>query len=273
MAGITGHFKAVFSHDDRHLDRIALFQTQLLPGDSQLQNGVGIDRPIGTNFLPSILVGLARQEKCARTRRGKRKRKPKRELRPLHSNVDVEALSCRARFVRIESHHEVIQVPAELDRSEESISFPHGAKRGPGINASRAAPFEKVGHHAVDCRIQQDERLLDRIGFRGDGLGRDRVVQLIGRRNAHMCPDIAKMRTKEAIEFRFEIGIEIVAVPPEPIAAFGGVQFVPGRSRAIRRKTRRDIHKLCAGVTEEIPSMIVFVVPDPNLVIGIDPGA
>ena len=223
MAGIAGHFKAVFSHDDRHLDRIALFQAQLLPGDGQLQNGVGIDRPIGANFLPSIRVGLARQEKCPRSRRGKRKRKPKRELRSLHNNIDVEALSCRARFVRIESHHEVIQVPAESDRGEESISFPHGAKRGPGINASRAAPFKKIGHHAVDRGIQEDERLLDRIGLRGDGPRTDRVVQLIGRPKAHMGPDIAEVRAKESVEFRFEIGIKIVAVPPEPIAAFGGI--------------------------------------------------
>ena len=87
-----------------------------------------------------------------------------------------------------------------------------------------------------------------------------------------MRPDIAEMRTKEPVEFRFEIGIEIVAVPPEPVAAFRGVQFLPGRPRAVRRKTRCDLHKSRAGVTEEIPSAIVFLVSDPNLVIGIDPG-
>ena len=87
-----------------------------------------------------------------------------------------------------------------------------------------------------------------------------------------MSPDIAEMRTKEPVEFRFEIGIEIIAVPPEPVAAFGGVQFMPGRPRAIRWKSRRDFHKSRAGVTEKIPSAIVFLVSDPNLVIGIDPG-
>ena len=76
------------------------------------------------------------------------------------------------------------------------------------------------------------------------GRGADRVVQLIGRRDAHMRPDIAEMRSKEPVEFRLEIGIEIIAVPPEPVAAFGGVQFLPGRSRVVRRKTRREIHKL-----------------------------
>src|SRR5690348_4788542 len=99
------------------------------------------------------------------------------------------------------------------------------------------------------------------------------MVQLRGRRHAHMRPDIAEMRTKEPIEFRFEIGIEIIAVPPEPVTAFGGVQFMPCRPRAINGKTRRDSRKLCAGVTEEIPSAIIFLVPDPNLVIRIDPGA
>ena len=88
-----------------------------------------------------------------------------------------------------------------------------------------------------------------------------------------MRPDIAEMSSKEPVEFRFEIGIEIITVPPEPVTAFSGIQFLPGRPRAVRRKAWREIHKLCAGMTEEIPSAIVFVVPDPNLVVGIDPGA
>ena len=88
-----------------------------------------------------------------------------------------------------------------------------------------------------------------------------------------MYPDIAEMSSKEAVEFRFEIGVEIVAVPPEPITAFCGVQLLPGGTRAISRKTRREIHQLGAGVTEEIPSSVVFVVSDPDLIVGIDPRA
>ena len=122
------------------------------------------DRLIGTDLLPGIRLGPTKQEKCLRARRGKRKRQPKRELRSLHNDVDVQALSSRARLVGIESHHELIHVPAESDRREKSIRFPHGAKRRSGIDDPGAAPFEKVGHHAVDCGIQQDERLLDGIG-------------------------------------------------------------------------------------------------------------
>ena len=164
-------------------------------------------------------------------------------------------------------------VPTESDRGEESVSFPHGAKRGSGIDEPGAAPFEKIGHRAVDCGIQQGKRRLDRIGLGREGVGADRAVQPIRRRKAHMSPDIAEMRTKESVEFRFEIGIEIIAVPPEPVAAFGGVQFMPGRPCAIGWKSRRDIHKSCAGMAEEIPSAIVFLVSYPNLVIRIDPGA
>ena len=242
MAGIASHFEAVFSHDDRHVDRVPWFQAQLFRGNGQLQNGVGLDRLIASDLLPGIRLSLARQQKCLRARRGKWKSHPKRELRPLQGDGDVEALSRRARFIWVESHDELVLVPAELDRGEEPVSFPHGAKRRPGIDGPRAAPFEKVGHQAVDRGIQPDERLLDRIGLVGDGPGADRGVQLIGRRNAHMYPDIAEMSAKEPVEFRLEISIEVIAVPPEPVAAFGGVQFLPGRLCAVRRKAWCEIN-------------------------------
>mgnify|MGYP003512905165 CR=1 FL=1 len=87
-----------------------------------------------------------------------------------------------------------------------------------------------------------------------------------------MRPDVPEMRAEEAVEFGFKVGIEIIAVPPEPVAPFGGVEFLPGRLRTVRWKTLCDIHQLCASMTEEIPPAIVFVVPDPDLVVRIDPG-
>ena len=88
-----------------------------------------------------------------------------------------------------------------------------------------------------------------------------------------MRPHIAEMRSEEPVEFWFKIGIEIIAVPPEPVAAFRGLQFLPSRLCAVGRKTRGNIHKPTTGMTEEIPSAIVFLVPDPDFIVGVDPGA
>ncbi len=88
-----------------------------------------------------------------------------------------------------------------------------------------------------------------------------------------MRPDVPEMRAEEPIELRLKVGIEIIAVPPEPVATLGCVEFLPSRLCTVRRKALCEIHQLCAGMTEEIPPAVVFLVSDPDLVVGIDPGS
>src|SRR5262245_35315209 len=65
------------------------------------------------------------------------------------------------------------------------------------------------------------------------------------------------------------------AVPPEPVAPFGDVNFFPGPSYLVSGNvgllcTRSEV---LARAVQRIPGGVVFVVPDPNRKIVIDPTA
>ena len=132
-------------------------------------------------------------------------------------------------------------------------------------------PFKKIGYHSIDRRGQQRAWLNDAFGFRHEGCCANRPTQLVRRRKTHMRPHVAKMRSEQPVEFRLEVRLEIIAVPPEPVAALGGVEFVPCRSRAVRRKSRCDGCKARSGVAQDIPASIVLLMADPDFIVGIDP--
>jgi hypothetical protein len=79
--------------------------------------------------------------------------------------------------------------------------------------------------------------------------------------------------SKEPIELLFVVGIKVVPIPPEPIAAFGGIEFVPGGLRALRGECGRNFCETGSSLTHQIPSPIVFLMADPDLIVLIDPGA
>ena len=81
------------------------------------------------------------------------------------------------------------------------------------------------------------------------------------------------MGPEEPIELLFVVCIKVVPIPPEPIAAFGGIEFVPGGLRAIRGERGSDFSEMGSRVTYQVPSSIVFLVANPDLVVLIDPGA
>src|SRR5262245_43952905 len=80
------------------------------------------------------------------------------------------------------------------------------------------------------------------------------------------------MGSKEPIELLLIVGIEIFPIPPEPIAAFGGIEFIPGCLYAIRGKSGSDFGETRSRVTDQIPPPIVLLVADPDLVVLVDPG-
>ena len=101
----------------------------------------------------------------------------------------------------------------------------------------------------------------------------DRLIQQVRWRQSRDRPHVPKVGPKEPIELVFVVGIEVVPIPPEPIAAFGGIEFVPGGLCAIRGERGRNLGKTGSSLTHQVPSPIVFLVADPDLVVLIDPGA
>ena len=190
----------------------------------------------------------------------------------MEHDLDVETFFLEIGLIDVESHDKLIEVPAEADGCKDPIGLPHGSEGRLGTDGTRSPPFKEVGDPAVDGGCEETDWLLNHLGIKRHPFRADRLVELVWRREAHVRPDIAEMRSEEAIEFGLEVGVEIVTVPPEPVTPFCGVQLTPGGLSTIRRKTRHTIQQLRASMPKQVPPTIVFLVSDPNFIIGIDPG-
>ena len=164
-------------------------------------------------------------------------------------------------------------VESEENGGEESFGLPHGPQRGRRIDSAGPAPFEKIGDHAVEGRGDERQRELHQVQALRRARLDQRLIQDVGRRHPGIGPDVAQVRAEQAVEFLFVVGIEIVAVPPEPVAAFSGIEFVPGCAGLVRRQRGREVHETGPRVLQEVPAAIVFLVADPDFKVLVDPGA
>src|SRR5437868_8290891 len=163
-------------------------------------------------------------------------------------------LPCLRLLVRIETEIQLVKTPAKLDIAQYPFGLPHRAERWLSLDPACAAPLEKLGYEPIDRGGQQGqwhghEVCLWHAAWNGDWL-----IQRIRWSQPRNRPDIPKMRSEEPIELLFIIGIEVVSIPPEPIAAFGGIEFVPGGLRAIRGERGNDFGEMGSVVTHEVRS-------------------
>src|SRR6476660_10293360 len=187
-------------------------------------------------------------------------------------NEEVRFLSQKRRS-GIEPEKEVLQIEAKTNGGKQSFGFPHCAEWRIRIDRPGPPPFEKVGHDSVDRRSQERMRLGDLVtGLEAARLA-ERLVEQVRRRQAGERPHVAKMCAEQPVEFFLVGGIKIVAVPPEPVASLGGVQLVPGSLGLLGREAWTDLQQARASVAQEIPPAVVLRMPDPDLVILIDPGS
>src|SRR4051812_3836413 len=65
----------------------------------------------------------------------------------------------------------------------------------------------------------------------------------------------------------------IVAVPPKPIAPLGDIDFLPGALHLLRSDQGMSHFgdEVLAGIVQMVPGGIVFVMPDPDGEVVIDP--
>src|SRR5215831_6645007 len=88
----------------------------------------------------------------------------------------------------------------------------------------------------------------------------------------HVHPNVSEMGSEEAIELLLVGGVEVIAIPPEPIAPFCCVEFIPCSLGAVGRKVWCEVPEAGPRVTEEFPSLVVFLMANPNFVILVNPG-
>src|SRR2546430_12460072 len=87
--------------------------------------------------------------------------------------------------------------------------------------------------------------------------------------------DVRQMEAEQMVEQRLVIGVELVAVPPEPVAPFGGIEFVPRLTDRVGRHVAGALPLLqeAPGRPHPLPGVIVLDMAYPDLQIGVDPRA
>src|SRR5215472_1957103 len=175
-------------------------------------------------------------------------------------------------MVGIEPKAEVLKTPAEQDGGEDALGFPHGTQWRVRIDRPGSAPFEEIGHEPINRRCDECERVSDtiRTGLRRNGT--NGPVKDVRWGQPHVHPDVSEMGPEEAIELLLVDGVEVIAVPPEPIAPFCRVEFIPGSLGAVGRKVWCKVPEAGPRVTKEFPSLVVFLMANPNFVILVNPG-
>src|SRR6267142_709894 len=216
IARETVHLDLVPQDPQRQGDPLARLQTQRLAGERQLHQDTG---PPGPALRPP-LVG----------RRGLRsagdQSHPHRLLVATARSGEEDAqLAGEIGALRgIQAQVEVRPGEPEPHLGERALAAEHRPAAG-GARAvvTGAGPFVVPLGVPVDRRLDEPRRLDDDGGCMGGVLvGRDDgAPEPFGRRQPEGAPGLRDAAAEERVELRRVLGGEIVAVPPEPVAAFG----------------------------------------------------
>ena len=139
------------------------------------------------------------------------------------------------------------------------------------VKLPRAEPVEEVLGLAGNIGREQAQRL--RIAEVGTGQA-DGDFEMGGWLDVEDAIDILEMEPEELVEEEVGIDGEIGAVPPEPVAAFGGVDFPPGFLGAFGRDgvLREMLDEKVAGLLQPFPGLVFLGIADPDVKIAADPG-
>src|SRR5579875_460495 len=137
---------------------------------------------------------------------------------------------------------------------------------------SRAQPLEIGGFAAVNRRADQSggENVVAAHPW-----PLDRSGEFNGRFSLQKSVDIAQVLAKEVVKFLVISGGVFRSVPPAPVAAFGNPEFLARQRNAVRVQVG-SAGLLCeevARVAQQIPGFVIFVRSDPDVKVGINPGA
>src|SRR5207244_1990485 len=80
-----------------------------------------------------------------------------------------------------------------------------------------------------------------------------------------------QMLAEQLVEEHVAIRREVRPVPPEPVAALGGVRFAQRAVALLRRERREFFLEKAARVAEQIPRAVFLVLADPDVEVAGNP--
>jgi hypothetical protein len=172
----------------------------------------------------------------------------------------------------VQPHVQPAAVEPELhERQHRSgpIDLVHRAGERPDVEQPGAHPFEVARLFPVQRRRQQPRRREFR--WRGRPRGDIADEQFVRDRFSQQPVDVAQVAPEQVVEFEIVVRRVVVAVPPEPVAAFGDENLFPGLSGRRGVATRRL--EGVAGFRQLTPGEMVVAVSDPDVEVAVDPRA
>ena len=175
--------------------------------------------------------------------------------------------------LRVEAYIEVLSVEAKMDERQDPwlpLDAVHRAPKVSHLDRARPEPFKVARFFAVECRGQKRRRQ----GLRRRGrTGRDVAdKQLVGSRLLQELVDVPKMPAEQAVELGVVGGRRVIAVPPEPVAAFRDEHLFTSLGQVIRIDAGGRVDRL-TGVGQLTPCSLIVGMADPDVEVRIDPGA
>ncbi len=132
-----------------------------------------------------------------------------------------------------------------------------------------AQPLEVGRHLAIDGGVYGTGGRHADIRRRDS---QDGPRKFLRRRQVQKTVDVGQMAAVELVEL-YAIGrLVLRAVPPAPVAAFGDQQFLVRQAAVAFGDAGGDV--VCgAGAQQLGPGLVVFLGADPDIEVGVDPGA
>ena len=181
---------------------------------------------------------------------------------------DADAEITRA--AQVEPEVQALRVASETQRASEAVVAKHRALLASGEVETGADPFVKWGEKAIDERRE----LMARRGIKRGGLGaQNRAIQL--RREVFPADgiDVLQVLPEQFIEEDIAVGREVRPIPPEPVAALGGVDLHE-RGIALRGRERRQFAlEKTPRDAKQIPAAIFLILADPDVEVTVNPRA
>ncbi len=154
----------------------------------------------------------------------------------------------------------------------DAVALEHGGLLRGEVELAGAEPVEVALGLAGNIGREKAQRL--RVTEIGTGQA-DGDVEMRGRLDAEDAIDVLEMEAEEFVEEEVGVDGEIGAVPPEPVAALGGVDFPPGCLGAFGRDVAlgEALDEEMARFLQPLPALVFLGVADPDVEVAADPRA
>src|ERR1700683_251156 len=167
---------------------------------------------------------------------------------------------------------EPVRAKSEEKLLPDAVALEHRGLLLGQVELARAEPVEV----ALGLPGNIGSKQAQRLGIAEIGAGQTNGdVEMRRRFDAEDAVDVLEVKPEELVEKEVGINGEVGAVPPEPVAALGGVDFPPGLLRGFLRDIPLGdaLDQEVAGFLQPFPALIFLGIADPDIEITPDPRA